>query len=170
MSSYPHALPSVADCLALVFTYPFMFAPAIAICEKALVPKFFAPVVNETHGVWRRNTFRGVLVACTLAVSLVGARQLNNFVSLIGAFCCGEARAWDAGRPPARYCCILVPHTPAAPLAFVYPCAFHLVLMPEMGRLSKVRPSRFDERGCGCGLLKAALPAPTSFRRLPTWP
>lgn len=111
LASYLHVRPSVADCLALVFTYPFMFAPAIAICEKALVPKFFAPVVNETHGVWRRNTFRGVLVACTLAVSLVGARQLNNFVSLIGAFCCGAPRALVSGCAPLR---VIAPPTPHA--------------------------------------------------------
>jgi len=76
-------------CVALMFSYPFMFAPAVAICEKALVPKYLAPVVRETHGVWRRNCFRACLVTCTLLVSLAGAQQLNNFVSLIGAFCCG---------------------------------------------------------------------------------
>jgi len=61
-----------------------MFSPVVAICEKALVPQYLAPVVNETYGGWRRNAFRGVLVAIALAVSLAGSAQLNNFVALIG--------------------------------------------------------------------------------------
>lgn len=92
-----------AYCIALAFSYPFMLAPAVAICEKPLVPRFLAPVASETHRI-RRNIFRTFIVCCTLAVSVAGADMLNNFVSLIGAFCC-------------------------APLAFVYPCLFHLIII-----------------------------------------
>lgn len=71
-------------CIALAASFPFMLSPAIAICEKALVPTCLAPVVNETRGVWLRNAFRAFFVAVTLVFSLVGVEQLGNFVSLIG--------------------------------------------------------------------------------------
>jgi solute carrier family 36 (proton-coupled amino acid transporter) len=111
-------LIQAAYCLALAFSYPFMLAPAIAICEKPLIPRFLAPVANETHRL-RRNIFRALIVACTLIVSLAGSEMLNNFVSLIGAFCC-------------------------APLAFVYPCLFHIIL---------VRPTGFFNRAADVAMI-----------------
>jgi len=53
---------------------------------------------------WRKNAFRAGVVAATLLVAYVGAPQLDNFVSLIGAFCC-------------------------TPIAFIFPAWFHAVLV-----------------------------------------
>ena len=92
-------------CLALTFSYPLMLFPAIRIIEKALMRgKLLGR--DEDGFVARRNVVRAGIVAATLGVSLAGAEQLNNFVSLIGCFCC-------------------------TPLAFIYPCLFHLKLVPK---------------------------------------
>lgn len=53
---------------------------------------------------WKKNIFRAAVVAITLLVAYVGASQLDNFVSLIGAFCC-------------------------TPIAFIFPAWFHAVLV-----------------------------------------
>ena len=146
-------------CLALTFSYPLMLHPAIAIIEgvlthyrllPALVPATTAAAADQVvhndgdgggHGpngsaretarltggdgegdgehvelveksYLPRNAARGMIVALTLGVSLVGSQQLNNFVSLIGAFCC-------------------------CPLAFIYPCVSHLVLVKNASAASK---------------------------------
>jgi proton-coupled amino acid transporter len=88
-------------CLALVFSYPLMLFPAIRVLEKAVTPRF---LVDDGTTKWRKNAFRGLIVAATLGVALGGSEQLNNFVSLVGCFCC-------------------------TPLAFIYPCLFHLRLV-----------------------------------------
>jgi len=95
-------------CVALAFTYPLMLFPAVRILEKALGR---AGLLGRDAGGFaaRRNGVRALIVGTTLAISLLGAEQLNNFVSLIGAFCC-------------------------TPLAFIYPCLFHLRLLPEAPR------------------------------------
>ena len=62
----------------------------------------------------RSNMFRAGVVAVTLLVAFVGSTQLDNFVSLIGCFCC-------------------------TPLAFIYPCYFHLKLVkPAPGSFAHV--------------------------------
>ena len=122
-------------CLALAFSYALMLHPAIVIIEGLLThygllpaPTTASPHAGEPdvessgggggggggaeQGMWRRNAVRAGIVACTLGVSLAGASQLNNFVSLIGAFCC-------------------------CPLAFLYPCIAHLRLVKGAGKLSK---------------------------------
>ena len=53
---------------------------------------------------WRKNVFRTGVVAVTLLVAYVGSSQLDNFVALIGAFCC-------------------------TPIAFIFPAWFHAVLV-----------------------------------------
>ena len=39
-------------------------------------------------GMWKTNLFRSGVVAATLLVSYAGSSQLDNMVSIIGAFCC----------------------------------------------------------------------------------
>ena len=60
----------------------------------------------------RSNIFRSFVVAVTLLVALVGSTQLDNFVSLIGCFCC-------------------------TPLAFIYPCYFHLKLVKNASQSAR---------------------------------
>lgn len=78
--------------------------PAIRIIEKfAARAGVLGP---DAQGfVARRNALRAAIVATTLGIALAGSEQLNNFVSLIGALAC-------------------------TPLAFIYPCWFHLRLHP----------------------------------------
>lgn len=54
----------------------------------------------------QKNAFRGFIVACLVGIAIVGASQLESFISLIGAICC-------------------------VPLAFIYPTLFHLKLVAE---------------------------------------
>ena len=62
----------------------------------------------------RSNLFRAGVVATTLVIAFAGSTQLDNFVSLIGCFCC-------------------------TPLAFIYPCWFHLKLVkPAPGSFAHV--------------------------------
>ena len=62
----------------------------------------------------RSNLFRAGVVAVTLVIAFAGSTQLDNFVSLIGCFCC-------------------------TPLAFIYPCWFHLKLVkPAPGSFAHV--------------------------------
>lgn len=155
-------------CLALLFSYPLMLFPAVKILEKWVSPYLFTYRTPGRHGTndgsedeeilmnknkklqyhfddddvyvdnttdepdeegndtpkqqqilhkgyfrWRRNIYRAGIVAVTLLIAYVGSEQLDNFVSLIGAFCC-------------------------APLAFVYPCLFHYILVPNTSKFSKL--------------------------------
>ena len=119
-------------CLALTFSYPLMMHPAMQILEKAAGPFIFAPVSAGKSAVGdgasgdgsgflarlssrraRSNAFRGFVVAVTLLVAFVGSTQLDNFVSLIGCFCC-------------------------TPLAFIYPCYFHLRLVKNLSVTSRL--------------------------------
>lgn len=94
-----------AYCIALAFSYPYMLFPAIRIIEKGLARGGLLGADADGFVV-RRNAVRALVVATTLGIALVGAQQLNNFVSLIGALAC-------------------------TPLAFIYPCWFHLRLHPR---------------------------------------
>lgn len=96
-------------CLALVFSYPLMLFPAVKILEATLGGSILAPGTGLT---WRRNVVRCGIVCTTLLVSYLGLDQLSNMVALVGCFCC-------------------------TPLAFIYPCVFHLRLLPDASRLSK---------------------------------
>jgi proton-coupled amino acid transporter len=91
-------------CLALAFSYPLMMFPAIRIIEAALTRAAVLP--RGPGSRWRRNGVRALVVAATLGVSLAGSTQLNNFVALVGCFCC-------------------------TPLAFIYPPLFHLRLVKD---------------------------------------
>jgi proton-coupled amino acid transporter len=88
-------------CLALLFSYPLMLFPAVKVLEKPVTPWLLR---DDGSTKWRKNAYRSAIVAATLGVALVGSEQLNNFVSLVGCFCC-------------------------TPLAFIYPCLFHLRLV-----------------------------------------
>jgi proton-coupled amino acid transporter len=125
-------------CLALLFSYPLMLFPAVKILEKAAAPYLFTWKRGARKGggegveggeggegqnvsrrppkgyfKWRRNVYRAGIVGVTLLVAYIGSEQLDNFVSLIGCFCC-------------------------TPLAFIYPCLFHFMLVKDASRTSKV--------------------------------
>jgi len=109
-------------CLALTFSYPLMMHPAMKIMEKGVAPYIFesSSTSLEKRGdssfhlsqYVRSNIFRSFVVAITLLVALVGSTQLDNFVSLIGCFCC-------------------------TPLAFIYPCYFHLKLVKNASQSAR---------------------------------
>jgi proton-coupled amino acid transporter len=100
-----------------------MLFPAIQIIETALARRGW--LGDDADGyVARRNAVRAAVVATTLGVSLGGAGQLDNFVSLIGCFCC-------------------------TPLAFIYPCLFHLRLNPGASSLSKAADAVIVALGVG---------------------
>lgn len=153
-------------CLALTFSYPLMLFPAVKILEKAAMPwitwahssaargssKAGDRLADHAHAdgdingdgavsaagatiakpgalKWRKNVFRGVVVAVTLLIAYVGSEQLDNFVSLVGCFCC-------------------------TPLAFIYPCWFHLKLIGGKRKLSLWE--KFSDVAIiifGCGVL-----------------
>jgi proton-coupled amino acid transporter len=91
----------VAYCIALVFSFPLMLFPAVQIVERGVAPFFWRPA---DKAIWKSNLFRSAFVAIVLAVSYVGASQLDNLVSLVGCFCC-------------------------TPLAFIFPAMFHYKLI-----------------------------------------
>lgn len=74
--------------------------------------EYTVPLVESRRDMLVRNAFRGFVVAVTLAVAYGGSSQLDNFVSLIGCFCC-------------------------TPLAFIYPMLFHVRLNKEAGLASR---------------------------------
>ena len=61
-------------------------APLSALAAEELADQVLG--ADEGAGMWKRNAFRSGVVAVTLLVAYVGAPQLDNMVSLIGAFCC----------------------------------------------------------------------------------
>jgi len=89
-------------CVALVCSYVLQMFPVMRIVERGLAAVGVArdPAVD----VWKKNAARAAVVAVTLAVSYGGSSQLDNLVSLVGCFAC-------------------------TPLAFIFPCAFHLKLV-----------------------------------------
>jgi proton-coupled amino acid transporter len=74
--------------------------------------EYAVPEVEGSRDKWVRNAFRSGVVAVTLAVAYGGSNQLDNFVSLIGCFCC-------------------------TPLAFIYPSLFHVLINKSAGLLSR---------------------------------
>eukprot|EP00743_Colponemidia_sp_Colp-15_P005167 GILK01005561.1.p1 GENE.GILK01005561.1~~GILK01005561.1.p1 ORF type:complete len:468 (+),score=51.24 GILK01005561.1:59-1462(+) len=108
----PHSWPAqvilCVYCIALVLTYPLMFFPVVAIVEGMV----FAPGPSTSLRKWKKNAFRVVLVFCTIVISIFGGSNFDNFISLIGSFCC-------------------------VPLAFIYPALFHLRLFPSLDWKSK---------------------------------
>ena len=158
MSRYPYLTADgiqAGFCAALTFSYPLMMHPAMQILERAAAPHIFvlrkggkglagegaaagAKAAADGAGLGRgdedegagagagagacgalsnrvrSNLFRAGVVAATLVIAFAGSTQLDNFVSLIGCFCC-------------------------TPLAFIYPCWFHLKLVkPAPGSFAHV--------------------------------
>lgn len=95
-----------AYCIALVFSYGLMLFPAVKILERGAAPYLGLRKGKGCADHWKRNAFRAGIVAVTLAVSYLGSSQLNNLVALVGCFAC-------------------------TPLAFIFPCVFHLKLIPQ---------------------------------------
>ena len=88
-------------CLAVVFTFPLQMIPIAHMLELA----WSAPTARcaPMPPRARRLVARGVLVLATCAFAIVGAKQFDHFVSLIGAAC-------------------------SVPLAFILPCIIYLRL------------------------------------------
>ena len=108
-------------CVALLFSYPLMLFPAIRIIESWLGNARLLATGPASR--WSRNGVRALIVAITLAVALLGAEQLGNFVSIIGAFCC-------------------------VPLAFIYPALFHMRLVKGTGVVSHAADVAIIVFGC----------------------
>ncbi|BFZ55685.1 hypothetical protein PYCC9005_002726 [Savitreella phatthalungensis] len=84
--------------LAILLSTPLQLFPAIRILETAIFTKS-GKFSRKTK--WTKNAFRVLLVLCSALVALLGADDLDKFVSLIGSFAC-------------------------VPLVFVYPPLLHL--------------------------------------------
>jgi proton-coupled amino acid transporter len=85
----------------IIFSYPLQFFPACQVLE----PLMFTPMSDPPlERKMRKNALRTTVVAILALVSILGATDLDNFVSLVGAFC-------------------------GMPLAFVYPSICHLKLV-----------------------------------------
>merc|ERR1712139_141194 len=91
----------LAFAVNMVFSYPLQLFPACQVLE----PLMFTPMSDPPLArKMRKNALRTTIVAVLALVSIVGATNLDNFVSLVGAFC-------------------------GMPLAFVYPSICHLKLV-----------------------------------------
>jgi len=104
-----------AYCLALVFSYPLMLFPVVKIGEKGAASCLRLNEGSRNARLWKRNGFRAGIVALTLLVAYAGSSQLDNLVALVGSFSC-------------------------APLAFIFPCLFHLRLIEQtlLSRISNI--------------------------------
>jgi amino acid permease len=78
--------------------------------------------------VWKVNAFRSLVVAATLLVAVLGASQLDNMVSLIGAFCC-------------------------TPIAFIFPAWFHAVMVARPGGKRAEELVDWAIVALGCGIM-----------------
>ena len=69
--------------LAILLSIPLQFFPAVRILENGL---FVRSGKQNLRVKWLKNLFRFGLVALSTMLSLVGAADLDKFVSLIGSF------------------------------------------------------------------------------------
>jgi len=86
--------------IAIAFSVPLQFFPAVTISEKGL----FGPSRsgrNSAKWKWSKNVYRSALLGVCVLISWLGAGDLDKFISLIGSFAC-------------------------IPLCFIYPPLFHL--------------------------------------------
>eukprot|EP01126_Amoeba_proteus_P062171 TRINITY_DN8413_c0_g3_i1.p1 TRINITY_DN8413_c0_g3~~TRINITY_DN8413_c0_g3_i1.p1 ORF type:complete len:307 (+),score=65.31 TRINITY_DN8413_c0_g3_i1:711-1631(+) len=115
--------------LAMWCTFPLQFFPAIRIIENQIFPRH--KLINEhlqlvegsgkysstdelpksfqtgrisTFVTWKKNALRASIVVILIILAILGANQLESFISIIGGVCC-------------------------IPLAFIYPSLFHLKLV-----------------------------------------
>jgi amino acid permease len=77
---------------------------------------------------WKVNAFRSVVVGVTLLVAVLGASQLDNMVSLIGAFCC-------------------------TPIAFIFPAWFHAVMVARPAGKRAEEAVDWAIVALGCGIM-----------------
>lgn len=105
----------LAFAINIVFSYPLQLFPACQVLE----PSMFTPMSDPPLArKMRKNALRVTIVAVLALVAIVGATDLDNFVSLVGAFC-------------------------GMPLAFVYPSICHLKLVVGRdGSLVQKMPDR----------------------------
>jgi solute carrier family 36 (proton-coupled amino acid transporter) len=152
-------------CFALLFSYPLMMFPAMKVLEgAALLPYFTARTsfagkssddeldeaaegaegtiaLEPKVGTWTRNAFRSCVVLVTLLAAYFGSSQLDNFVSLIGAFCCVSVLCPLASRLP-----LLATHyshlfsLAQTPIAFIFPAWFHAALVAQPDFREKPTP------------------------------
>ncbi|KIW05794.1 hypothetical protein, variant [Verruconis gallopava] len=73
-------------CMAVLVGEPVQLFPAVRIMEG----KFFGrrSGKNSTKTKWKKNFFRATVVLISGAIAMVGAGDLDKFVSLIGSFAC----------------------------------------------------------------------------------
>ncbi|KAG9075401.1 neutral amino acid transporter, partial [Ceratobasidium sp. UAMH 11750] len=83
--------------LAILLSTPLQLFPALRILETAL---FVKSGKEDIKVKWTKNLFRAVIVFGCAAVSVVGAKDLDKFVSFVGSCAC-------------------------VPLCFVYPAMLH---------------------------------------------
>ncbi|OMH86269.1 Vacuolar amino acid transporter 3 [Zancudomyces culisetae] len=98
--------------IAILFSVPLQFFPAIRIMEAAL---FTRSGKRNSYVKWQKNIFRLLLCIFTNFISVLGADHLDQFVSMIGSFAC-------------------------VPLSFIYPSLLHyLAFKSSSSQLVKVK-------------------------------
>jgi len=83
--------------LAITLSIPLQFFPAARILENGL---FTRSGKGNPAVKWAKNGFRTLLVLLCVTISILGAKDLDKFVALVGSFAC-------------------------VPLCYVYPALLH---------------------------------------------
>ena len=94
---------------------------------------------QSTATMWKVNAFRSAVVGVTLLVAYGGASQLDNMVSLIGAFCC-------------------------TPIAFIFPAWFHAVMVARPTGRRWAEAADWAIVALGCAIL-----AFSSYMAVTSW-
>lgn len=85
--------------IACLFTTPVLFFPIAQVIEPYIFP--LDRWLDDFQRKWCKNCFRTLLMLVSAIIAALGGGQLQNFLAIIGALCCG-------------------------PLAIVLPAAMHL--------------------------------------------
>eukprot|EP01064_Diplonema_japonicum_P016150 TRINITY_DN2415_c0_g3_i1.p1 TRINITY_DN2415_c0_g3~~TRINITY_DN2415_c0_g3_i1.p1 ORF type:complete len:502 (+),score=115.84 TRINITY_DN2415_c0_g3_i1:960-2465(+) len=113
--SVPVLLVQLAYVLAIGFTFPLQFYPAVQVLEN-LIWKPLPPLSDEVLPVAvvaKQNMFRAVLTTLAAVIAIGGSTSFDNFTALGGALC-------------------------SMPLLFVFPPLFHYLLVPHLTMAEKV--------------------------------
>eukprot|EP01059_Diplonema_ambulator_P009729 TRINITY_DN19672_c0_g1_i1.p1 TRINITY_DN19672_c0_g1~~TRINITY_DN19672_c0_g1_i1.p1 ORF type:complete len:461 (+),score=102.88 TRINITY_DN19672_c0_g1_i1:54-1436(+) len=113
--SVPVVCVQLAYVMAIGFTFPLQFYPAVQVLESLIwVPP--PPLADEPLPVgiiMRQNMFRVVLTTFAAVVAIGGSTSFDNFTALGGAMC-------------------------SMPLLFIFPPLFHYLLVPNLSTTEKV--------------------------------
>jgi len=88
--------------IACLFTTPVLFFPIAQVVEPRLFP--VAAWTNVGSRKWVKNVFRSGLMLVSATIAAFGGTQLQNFLAVIGGFCCGPLAIFFPAALHARIC------------------------------------------------------------------